>query len=118
MTKVFDLSKFKSTKQPTPQPASPKARRRSADPFVMVPLKWIERAAGLAHSPATLVLMELLHASWRTKSATFPLPSVRLKQLGVSRHLKRRVLLDLECGGIITVRRLPRRGTIVTLNEV
>jgi hypothetical protein len=113
MSKVFDLHKFKSK-----QPAARKAHKRAAEPFVMVPLGWIGRTARLTRSPATLVLMELLYASWRAKSATFSLPNARLKQLGVSRYVKRRVLLDLECGRVITVQRLPRKAPVITLMEV
>ena len=61
------------------------------------------------------MLMELLYASWRTKSQTFPLPSARLKQLGVSRDVKRRVLRDLECGRVIEVRRASRKIPTITL---
>jgi hypothetical protein len=110
---VFDLDKFKSKRL-----ASPAARKRAAEPFVQVPLGWIEQAARLTRSPATLVLMELLYASWRAKSTTFPLPNTRLKQLGVSRDVKRRVLLDLECGRLITVQRPPRKTPVVTLRRV
>jgi hypothetical protein len=113
---VFDLDKFKS-KRPA-LPAARKARKQAVEPFVQVPLEWIERAARLTRSPVTLVLMELLYASWRAKSATFPLPNARLKQLGVSRNVKRRALLDLECGRLITVRRPPRKTPVVTLRGV
>ena len=113
MGKVFDLDKFKS-KQPA-EPAGRKAHKRAAEPFVMVPWGWIEQAAQATRSPASLVLMELLYASWRAKSATFPLPNARLKQAGREPELKRRVLLDLECGRVITVQRLPRKTPIVTL---
>jgi hypothetical protein len=112
MATVFDLNKFKS-KQPASQPAR-KTRQRT-EPFVMVPWKWIEQAAQAIRSPATLVLMELLYASWRAKSPTFPLPNVRLKQLGVNRELKRRVLLDLECRRVIAVKRGSRKTPIITL---
>ena len=77
MAKVFDLDKFKS-EQPA-QSATVKGRRRS-DPFIRVPWEWIEQAARLTRSPTTLILMELLYASWRARSLTFPLPNARLKQ--------------------------------------
>ena len=112
MAKVFDLDKFK-TEQP-PKSATVKGRRRS-DPFIRVPWEWIEQAARLTRSPTTLILMELLYASWRARSLTFPLPNARLKHLGVSRDVKSRVLLDLECGRVIAVRRSPRKTPIITL---
>jgi len=113
MGKVFKLNKFKSK-----QPIAHKAHKRATEPFVMVPLGWIERAARLTRSPATLILTELLHAAWRAKCSTFPLPNARLSRLGVSRKVKRRVLLDLECGRLVAVQRLPRKTPIVTLIEV
>src|SRR5262249_44424802 len=66
--------------------------RKASDRFVKVPLWWIETAAKDIRSPATLVLIELLYAAWKAKSSTFPLPNGRLKKLGVSREIKRRVL--------------------------
>jgi hypothetical protein len=70
--------------------------RKKAEPFVKVPLWWIEETARLTKSPTTLVLIELLRLHWKTKSLTFPLPNGRLQRLGVSRDVKRRVLRDLE----------------------
>ena len=115
MAKVFDLDKLK-TKQPL-KAEQPRARGRkpTRNPFVLVPWEWIEQAARLTRSPATLVLMELLYASWRARSPTFPLPNARLKHLGVSRDVKSWVLLDLECGRVIAVRRSPRKTPVITL---
>lgn len=114
MGKVFDLSKFKST-----EPYKPAARlvgkRRTAEPFVLMPLWWVERAAPAVRSPVTLVLVELLRAAWRAKSATFPLSNVRLNRLGVTRKVKRRALQDLETVGLIAVERRARRSPKVTL---
>jgi hypothetical protein len=90
-------------------------RAHRAEPFVQVPLWWIEIAAKRIKSPATLVLIELLYAAWKAKSSTFPLPNVRLQRMGVSREIKRRVLRDLERNGVILVGRKPRRTPIITL---
>lgn len=78
--------------------AAGKRKRKTAEPFVKVPLWWIVAAAKQARSPATLVLIELLHASWRAKSSTFTLSNERLRKVGVSREIKRRVLRDLAHG--------------------
>src|SRR5262245_50108333 len=88
---------------------------RATDPFVQVPLWWIELAAKDARSPATLVLIELLRAAWKAKSSTFPLPDGRLKVLGVNRETKRRVLRNLERRPLLTVERSPRKTPIITL---
>jgi hypothetical protein len=90
-------------------------RKKKAERYVRVPLWWIEAAAKAAGSPATLVFIELLHRSWRASSATFAVPNGRLKTLGVSREIKRRVLADLERAGLISVDRSPRRSPTVTL---
>lgn len=91
------------------------AKRKKVEPFVMVPLWWIAAVAQAARSPRTLVLIELLHASWKSKSPTFPLPNGRLQRLGVSREIKRATLRDLERAGFIAVARMPRKTPIVTL---
>ena len=90
-------------------------KRRKVERFVQVPLWWIEIAAKATRSPATLVLIELLHARWETKSLTFPLPNGRLNKLGVSREIKRRVLRDLERRQVIIVERPLRKTPIITL---
>jgi hypothetical protein len=95
--------------------ARSKKREKASEPFVQVPLWWIEMAAKRAKSPATLVLIELLYAAWKAKSPTFPLPNVRLQKLGVSRDVKRRVLRDLERGGVILVGRSSTKSPAVTL---
>jgi hypothetical protein len=67
----------------------PPEKRRATEPFVKVPLGWAAAAAKAIQSPDTLVLVELLYASWRARSLTFPLSNSRLKQLGVSRKINR-----------------------------
>ena len=90
-------------------------KRKKVDAFVKVPLWWIAAAAKYARSPATVVLVELLYASWKARNSTFSLSNVRLAKLGVSREIKRRVLRDLEAGGLITVERRPSKSPIITL---
>jgi hypothetical protein len=95
--------------------AAAPVKHKKVEPFVMVPLWWIRAAAKHIRSPATLVLVELLYRSWKTRSATFPLPNIRLEKWGVSRKVKARVLRDLERGGLIVVERRPNKNPIVTL---
>lgn len=71
-------------------------KRKKVEAFVKVPLWWITAAGKHARSPATLVMVELLYASWKAQSSTFSLPNVRLAKLGISREIKRRVVRDLE----------------------
>lgn len=104
---VIDLKQFQTRRR-----ASKPARR---EPFVLVPLSWIAAAAEATHSPTTVVLIELLYASWKAHSPTFPLPNGQLRKLGVSRETKRRILRDLERAGMILVERRNRKTPIVTL---
>jgi hypothetical protein len=90
-------------------------KRKRVEPFVKVPLWWIEAAAKATRSPATLVMVELLRASWKARSPTFPLANSRLAKVGASRKVKWRVLHDLERSGLITVERPPRKAPVVTL---
>jgi ribosomal protein S19E (S16A) len=90
-------------------------KRRKTEPFVKVPLWWAAAASKATKSPATLVLVELLRASWKARNTTFPFPNARLSKLGVSREVKRRVLRDLERAGLITVERRQRKTPTVTL---
>jgi hypothetical protein len=92
-----------------------KRKKKGAEPFVMVPMWWIEEAAKATKSPTTLVLIELLRLHWKTKSLTFPLPNGRLQRLGVSRKVKCRVLRDLERAGFIVVEWPNRKTPLVTL---
>jgi hypothetical protein len=90
-------------------------KRKKVEPFVHVPLWWITQATKLTKTPAALVCIDLLYRSWKAKSLTFPFPNGDLKKLGISRDIKRRVLRDLETGGLITVERPTRKTPIVTL---
>src|SRR6516165_6827833 len=90
-------------------------KSKKAEPFVKVPLWWIAAAAKATRSPATVVCNELLHAAWKAKSPTFPLPNGRLQRLGVNRETKRRILRTLAEAGLIRVERPPRKTPIVTL---
>jgi hypothetical protein len=88
---------------------------RQKDAFVKVPLWWVAEAAKATRSPTTLVLIELLHRSWKAKSLTFPLPNGRLSKSGVSRKVKCRVLRELEAAGLIMVERRHGKTPLVTL---
>jgi hypothetical protein len=95
--------------------AAPIRRNKKVEPFVKVPLWWIAQATKATGTRKALVCIELLHASWKAKSMTFPLPNGRLKRWNVSRETKRRVLADLEGAGLIAVARRHGKTPIVTL---
>lgn len=48
---------------------------RKKDTFIKVPIWWATEAAKATKTPAILVCIYLLHASWKARSATFPLPN-------------------------------------------
>ena len=90
-------------------------RKKTVEPFVKVPLWWITAATKATNNRKALVCIELLYASWKAKSLTFPLPNARLQKRGITRETKRRALRDLERGGLIIVERPSRKTPIVTL---
>jgi DNA-binding HxlR family transcriptional regulator len=90
-------------------------KRQRTEPFVQMPLWWAETAAKATKSPATLVLVELLHRHWKTSRLTFSLPNGRLSKLGASRKTKTRVLRELERAGLIKVDGMNGKTPIVTL---
>jgi hypothetical protein len=95
--------------------AAPVKRKQKAEPFVKVPLWWITAATKATNNHKALVCIELLYASWKAKSLTFPLPNARLQKGGITRETKRRALRDLERSGLIIVERPSRKTPIVTL---
>jgi hypothetical protein len=98
--------------------AAPAKRKKKVEPFVQVPLWWIEAAAKATKSPTTLLLIELLRLRWKTQRSTFPLPNARLQRLGVSREVKRRRLRDLERAELIVVERPSHKTPVITLNAL
>jgi hypothetical protein len=88
---------------------------KEKDSFVKLPLWWAVAAAEATRTPAALVYIHLLHASWKSRSTTFPLPNGWLEKHGVSRKTKSRVLHDLEAAGLITVEGSSRKTPRVTL---
>ena len=90
-------------------------KHKKTEPFVKVPIWWMTEATRLTRTPAALGCIHLLLASWKARSLTFPFPNARLKKGGVSREVKRRVLRDLEAGGLIKVERRSGKTPIVTL---
>jgi ribosomal protein S25 len=90
-------------------------KAKQKDAFVKVPMWWIAEASKATRSPAALVCVHLLHASWKARKATFPLSNSYLERHGVSRSVKRRVLRNLEAAGLITVERRNGRSPRVTL---
>jgi DNA-binding HxlR family transcriptional regulator len=91
------------------------ASKKQKEPFVRVPLWWAAEASKATRMPGMLVLIELLHRSWKAKSLTFSLPNGNLEKRGVSRKVKSKKLRDLEAAGLITVERHTGKNPRVTL---
>ena len=100
--------------KPSSKQRQPAKRKKQAEPFVKVPLWWIAAAAKatvaghLGHGRAVARCLEGQERPFRFRTAGWP-------KLGASREVKRRVLRDLEQGGLIAVERPPRKTPIVTL---
>ena len=52
--------------------AAAPVKRKRVEPFVKVPLWWITAATKATNNHKALVCIELLYASWKAKSLTFP----------------------------------------------
>ena len=61
---------------------------KKRDAFVKMPLWWATEAAKATRMRRMLVLVELLHRSWKAKSPTFPFPNGSLEKTGVGRGVK------------------------------
>jgi hypothetical protein len=98
------------------KPAAAKRKTvRTKDPFVKVPLWWAAEVAKATKSPGVMVWVRLLYLAWDNGMRPVPLANVKLKNCGVSRKIKNRVLRDLERAGLITVERRFGKSPVVTL---
>ena len=120
---AFDWSKVKvrqvyppvetlETSSPPRQVAktSGKAKR-----FAQIPLTWSAVVAKAAGMPKFHVLVMLIHRAWKAKGQPFKFSNAGLKEAGVTRWMKNRVLRDLEAAGVIAVKWSATRSPIVTL---
>ena len=90
---------------------------QKSDPFVKVPLRWATQVARATRSPGTMVWIWLLYLAWGSGARTVPLANAKLKQWGVSRNVKWRVLRDLEKADLVVIERRPRRAPLITLTD-
>jgi hypothetical protein len=115
MSVDFDLVAFRlppemlNERRVTPKKIAKRRRH-----WVKFPMAWYEPLNG-ASGQTYRVALHLLYLHWRGKGEPIKLANGMLKEDGISRHTKRRALLDLERRGIITVEWRPKRSPIVTL---
>jgi hypothetical protein len=83
--------------------------------FAQIPLTWSAIVAKAADMPKFHVLVVLAHKAWKAKGRPFTFGNADLKEAGVTRWMKNRVLRDLEDAGVIAVRWSATRSPIVTL---
>jgi hypothetical protein len=93
-------------------------KRKKAEPFVRVPLRWAAAAAGATRTPASLVYIDLLYRAWKANGQSFTMPSGALEKRGASRWVKARALRDLEVAGLVTVERRTGKNPRVTLRPL
>jgi hypothetical protein len=94
---------------------SSKTRQREAELFVKVPLAWASTAAKAIGSHQSFVVIWILHLAWRTRSQTVTLSNTALAKYRINREAKRRALVKLEAAGLVKLKRLHGRPTIVTV---
>jgi hypothetical protein len=82
--------------------------------WVKFPLTWCAQMKG-ATGQTYRVAIFLLYLHWKGKGEPIKLANGMLKEDGVSRHAKRRALIDLERRGLVSVEWRPKKSPIVTL---
>jgi hypothetical protein len=107
--KVFDKQ------VPEGEKLTARARRRAANPRIMVLLKSAAAAAKATRSPRMFVWLWLQYEAWRTGSATVTATNSELEFYGINRERKRQALLDLEASGLIRVERSGLEAVTVTI---
>jgi hypothetical protein len=90
-------------------------KRRLDDAFGQVDLAWAARAAKMLRSPATFMLIYLQYVAWQKKSKTFSLPNTDLRQYGISRQTKSRLLRAFTAKGLISTHHNGHQAVTVTL---
>jgi hypothetical protein len=92
-----------------------RARRRAANPRIMVLLKSAAAAAKATRSPKMFIWIWLQYEAWRTKSASVTVTNAELEFHGINRERKRQAFLDFEAHGLIKVERSGLEAVTVTI---
>jgi hypothetical protein len=120
MNAEFDWSKVKVRQVYPPVETSdtsipPGQVTKKGKRFAQIPLAWSAAVAKAADMPRPHVLTMLVYKAWKAKGKPFKFGNAGLKEAGVTRGVKNRVLHDLERAGVIAVGWSTTRAPIVTL---
>jgi hypothetical protein len=108
--KWIEIGMLETSSQPEQATTTSKRGR-----FAQIPLVWSAAVAKAADIPKFHVLVVLAYKAWKAKGQPFTFGNAGLKEAGVTRWMKNRVLRDLEDAGVIAVRWSATRSPIVTL---
>jgi hypothetical protein len=93
--------------------AKPKKKEKAFEPFVIVPLAWVNRLVSARHIATYRVALHLLYLHWKSGGKPFTLSNKAVK--GVSRWRKWEALGELEALGLIRIERRRRRSPLITV---
>jgi hypothetical protein len=99
---TFSLDRFVSRHPPTAS-AKPRARKKSAAGFVVVPTAWLHALDAIPGRHAHRILLRLLERSWERRSVRIKASNKVLSGVGLSRNTKLAVLHRLAAAGIISL---------------
>jgi hypothetical protein len=93
-------------------------KRRRRQPFVMVPLAWIEQLSKPKHRASWPVALELLRRNLRHNGQPFPLANGQLEaKFRINRTQKWEALRELEQLDLIRIENRPRKSPMVTISN-
>jgi hypothetical protein len=111
MTKLgIDLDQFRSVERPIPSRKRGK-RPENFSPVLITLAKRLRKTGG----QTVLLAVVLSYLNWKTRGAPIKLTNKLLDDYGIDRYAKRRALLELECRGLVRVKRRAYRAPIVSL---
>ena len=101
--------------QRTVRGAKAAGKRKGKVPYVRLPLWFASAAAKATNTRKALVWIWLVRLAFENQSLEFSVPNARLKEFGVGRTTKLRVLRELEAAGLIIVTCRSRKAIRVAL---
>ena len=111
----FDLERFKSRRH-VEAPNSPKPKKGWQRKYVKVPWSWVEKLTFSNSANTYRLALYLLYEYWRADGQPILLSNLAaLQGADITRHAKRRALLELETLGVIQVERHHGRSPLVTI---